>query len=156
MMANRGEFDGEMLRASVIEKEAPNLIRIPTVLATVRFHVFSIKNKSYTGIDMLGETTGILRGIKIIEEMLKNKNPFVGNTPRSLFGMLLAGRLENVLLPTIAGEGAIKKLGAGWSKVKKLAPPAKILNVYTYLHKKNKDLVSIVNKSIAKFPPLKL
>lgn len=149
-MANAGQVDGELFRAAWIEKDFPNLIRIPAVLAHGLIVVFT-KNVEFevNGWNSLRPySIGVQIGVKLVEAKTAGMRVEPMVTAEQLFRTLAFGRKDIVVLPRAAGLTALKRMGlkgigdnVPLQGIKVLEPSLAQVDGYHYLHKKNEQLV---------------
>ena len=146
-LANSGKVDGVLLRATVIESLARNLVKIPTPIAHIRYTAYTKKSKAFTvnGWDSLKPyKIGILRGIKQNEERTKHLNREIITTYPSLFKMLYLERVEVAVFTELDGLYALKKLNLH-NDIINLSPPLEVVPSYHFLHKKHSKLIARVS-----------
>ena len=146
--ANLGIYDGEVMRIAGIPKAYPNLITVPHFVNVMEGVAFS-KNKQ---IQIQGWASlkpykiGVVRGMKFAENGTVGMDRDLVNNPVQLFKMLNRGRLDIVVLSRMSSLGALKVSGVKGVYV--LSPPLVKINLYHYLHKKHKDLVPQISKTL--------
>lgn len=149
-VAVSGQVDGEVMRIKKYEDEHSNLIRIPSKIFSVNNTAFfkkennlNIKSKE----DLAGKRVGIIRGVKITEELSEKASVvFRVSNAEQLFGMLVRGRMDVVLTNVLQGEQCINDL-----ELQDEVEYRHILfetDLYHYLHEKNADIVDQVNQKI--------
>lgn len=140
-MSDAGFVDGELVRASSIELQYPNLIRVPEPLFDVDIVVISRSpiDLSMGWSALSGKSVGWLLGVKSIQE----------NTPETvhltavrnitqLFGLLKNRRVDYVVSTRVFGS---ELLGAKSHGLIVNDQALTRISSYTYLHKKHKELV---------------
>lgn len=139
--ANDGLADGELYRMAGVESLYPHLHMLSVPVVSVKFVVFSKNNNmAVAGWDSLRRyKVAYVRGIKAIEENLpKGARAIDVRTMRQAYLLLDAGRVDAVIETRQAGIAAINELGI--TGVEALEPPLVTINLYHYLHDKNKHL----------------
>jgi hypothetical protein len=149
-VANSGMKDGEIMRIWTYGDENPNTIRVPTpyyyletmpfVLRKSDIVILTKQNLSkyrLTKIRGVKHTNNITQGLINIYEMSSTKD---------MFKLLLSGKVDVVLTNTIDGKLALARLGL--TNVVAMKKPLARLSLYHYIHKKNKNLIPIIDKEI--------
>ncbi|NOQ62898.1 MAG: transporter substrate-binding domain-containing protein [Methyloprofundus sp.] len=147
-LANSGAVDGDLIRAAMVSRIAPNLIRIPTSFFQGKTSAFS-KNKNIVlkgWQDLKPYRVAILRGHKIAEIKTRGLNVEAINTPEELFYFLDRGRADIVIFPYIIAPAYLKKLKL--NNIYTLSPPLEEASLYHFLHKKHANLVPKVDHII--------
>jgi hypothetical protein len=147
---NKGEFDAELIRISVIEEAAPNLIRVPVVLTKGELKLYCLISvrcdKSI--LDDSSQVIGVLRGFNLTSKYMEKRNASVYSLPStdSLGKIIEKNRLEYIL--TVQN----KKLGnaALLDEAKYQSITLSTFNAYHYLHKKHKDLIPKLTETLNK------
>ena len=140
--ANLGIDDGEMSRIAGLEKNYPNLVRVPEKIMDWEFYAFSSQNVNLSNgwQDLAGYSVAFINGWKILEnnvpasaEITKVKNP------EQLFELLIKQRSQIVIYERWAGLRYIKQ--SQLQSIKPLQPALAKRNMYMYLNKKHQALV---------------
>jgi len=111
LISNRGIIDGEVQRISGMEKDYPNLIRVPEKLIDWKFVVFSKKNISTEkGWNSLKPyVTSFITGWKIFEyNVPKDVTTSKVRNPNGLFSLLENDRTDLILYELWQGLEHIK------------------------------------------------
>lgn len=146
ILANDGMVDGEAARVPVIEKDCPNLVRVPTPIYINRIAVLT-KRTDYDpsmGFEGLaGYRLSVRNGYKFLEKATMGMDRHTVSSYEKLLALLESDRVDFGLaeyfdiLPTLAEvplEG-----------VKVLDKPLAINPMYHYLHRKHEKLVPKIN-----------
>ncbi|MGC9372152.1 MAG: substrate-binding periplasmic protein [Thermovirgaceae bacterium] len=136
-----GFLDAEINRIEGMEKQFPNLVRVPEPNMIMHFVAFSKKNYRINGWESIRDLhIGLVRGWRILEENT-DVFPHVVAVPTEteLFKMLAMDRLDMALYSKLTGYEQLQ-LG-GLEGVRHLEPPLESRNMYLYLHKSHSDLV---------------
>ena len=149
-VSNSGGADGELFRIANLNKKWPNLLPIPTSIATLEGVVFT---KSATFAVKNWESLrpyniGIKRGILHAERGTEGMERQVLDSNYQLFKALVNGRVDVIVLAHLNALVEIRQ--HGFSGIKQLNPPIFKLPVYHYLHKKHKSLIPKLEKIIRK------
>lgn len=145
-LANIGSFDGILFGGARIGDKFTDLVKVQVPLGYDDIVVFTKnKNAMIDGWDSLKPyRIGIMIGMPEIEKRTDGMSVSKVATPRQLFLMLNAERIDFVVLPRTLGLMAIKKLNL---KTIRLVPVTlERWGMYHYLNKKNLKLVLIIEK----------
>ncbi|WP_052078417.1 substrate-binding periplasmic protein [Spirochaeta lutea] len=138
---NAGIFQGELNRVAGMEKDFPNLVRVPEANMVMDFVAFSRQALQIRSWEDLRELSiGIVRGWKILEEQTADF-PWVILVPTQveLFTMLDKGRIDVALYDYATGYTVLADLG--YQGIRHLEPPLATRPMYLYLHRDYRELV---------------
>jgi polar amino acid transport system substrate-binding protein len=139
--ANDGIEDGDITRIAGLEKQYPNLVRVPEKLIDWEFSAFS-KNTTIQAIwpALQRHSLGHIKGWKIYERAVEGA-PHVSTVEDAdqLMRLLSLGRIEVALYERWLGLALLKKQGIG--DVRPLMPLLATREMYIYLHKRHERLV---------------
>ena len=142
-LANSGKVDGVLIRATIIENIAQNLVKINTPIAHVKYVVYTKQAKAFE-VDGWGSlkpySIGIVESLKLVEERTKPFNPEVLTTYSSLFKMLYLERVDLAIFTELDGLYALKKMNLH-NEIISLSPALEITPSYHFLHKKHAGLI---------------
>ncbi|MBL4907765.1 MAG: transporter substrate-binding domain-containing protein [Sneathiella sp.] len=140
-----GEVDGEIQRIPVIEKSAPNLIRVPTSINHVDLSVFFTKQIPFRSLmDFRKYSFVYVRGVMIYETLLEHFNSsYPVSTDDEMWTLINLRRMDFALAGRVSSLHKLKHLGI--EGIYALAPPYKTFPLYHYLHEKHRDLVPKIN-----------
>jgi len=151
MMATEGEADGEILRIFSYGEKNKMMIRVPTPYSYLETTAFakksmniSVKNKE----DLKKYKLVVVRGVQHTKDITEGlENIHIVNSIESMMNCLDAERDDVALTNTLAGMGILKKL-----KNTEIVPVGTIetLDLFHYLHEKNKDIVPKIDEVIQK------
>jgi len=148
--SNGGLVDGELSRIKRLYKQYPNLLLVPVAMNSVQAAVYTHNNtisiKSWN--DLKPYKLAIVKGIKFIEKGTKGQNPFVVSQFSIAFDMLLANRVDIVVIPKLTGDTLMTK--SRYKKIKRLDIVLKKLALYHFLHKKNRKILPKITQSLQK------
>ena len=148
--ANEGVDDGLAMRVVGLEKQYPNLIRIPEEVAVNDFVAYTTGPRFVTdNWDSLAPylVTYII-GWKVFEQNVpKGKELALVRDADQLFTLLKAGRADVALYERWQGLSKSRALGL---KVEVMEPPLVRTKMYMYLHKKHAALVPRVTEALVK------
>lgn len=147
--ANAGIDDGNIARVKGMEKQYPNLIRVPEKVLVYDFLAFS-RNKDLK-IDgwksLSAYNVAYITGWKILEKNITNAKSITRvRSPKQLFTLLKNDRTEVIIFDRWGGLWWIKSLGL---KVYPLKPPVISKDMFLYMHKKHTAIVPHISKTIA-------
>ncbi len=147
-MSNSGHIDGEVNRIKGIDKTYTNLILIPISVNSFEGMAFSHNVQfEVNGWESLRPYSIAIRiGIKFAEIGTEGMNVIKFPTNKKVFQMVAYGRVDICISSRLTGLYTIKKYG--FKNIKILEPPLIKLNLYHYLHKKNKHLVPKITQSL--------
>ncbi len=141
-LSNKGAVDGEVNRIKKIESIYPNLIRVPVAINVIEGVVFA-KTKTFPvqGWKSLSPyKIGIRRGTKFAELGTKGMMVEPVNENDQLFKLLNIGRTDVVVTSRIEGLEQITTMKLPGIRI--LEPPLVTLELFHFLHKDHKDLLS--------------
>ncbi len=138
---NEGLADGEMNRIEGMEKNFPNLVRVPEPNMVMDFVAFSKKDLPIDGWHSIQDLRiGIVRGWKILEE---NTSSFpdvtLVPTETELFNMLDKDRIDVALYDKLTGYEQIHL--RGFEGMFHLEPPLASREMFLYLNREHENLV---------------
>jgi len=150
--ANEGEEDGNFARVEGLEKQYPNLIRVPEELVRFEFVAFAKKDRknSITTWEKLKDYhVGIVTGWKILEANIQGTRSLtkVDRGPL-LFGMLDKEKIDFAIFDRRQGMVMSREL-----KLAGIAPqdtPLAVKSMYLYLHQKHRDQVPKIQAVLAR------
>jgi polar amino acid transport system substrate-binding protein len=114
-MANQGAIDGELLRTAGVTADYPNLVIVPTPIATSRIALYGheavVKGKSLEELKKM--RIGIVKNVLLMQKSTAGLDVMEGPTPEKVLEMLRNRRFDVALLPCALAEAALKKEGPG-------------------------------------------
>lgn len=140
---NEGMDDGDGPRIEGLEKQYPNMIRVPEPFGHFNFSAFAkdpeIKLDSWESL--ADYNVAYITGWKIFDINVKQAKSIVkvGNKTQ-LFNLLHKDRTDLVLITRLAGLDTISKMGL--SGIHCLEPPLVSTPMFLYLHKKHTPLIT--------------
>ena len=143
---NAGIYDGDIARMNGLTEDYPNLIQIPVPLSTIDGIAYTcredirIKNAS----DLKKYRVGIRRGIRFAELLVQDMPHIKMDSWNHLFDMLFRGRLDVVIAAREALNRQRQRPDSQCLIVNE--PPLARLEIFHYLHKRNKDIVPRLTK----------
>ena len=148
--ANEGIDDGLAMRVAGLERQYPNLIRVPEPIAVNDFVAISNRHRfATTGWDSLRPyTVGYILGWKVFEQNVpKAREATLVRDADQLFTLLARGRADVVLYERWQGVARTRAMGL---QAQVLEPPLVRMPMYLYLHKKHAALVPRVAQALTK------
>jgi len=142
MNANNGIEDGDLTRIAGLEKEYPNLVRVPEKLLDWTFISFTrdvkLVDASWTALEPL--SVGHIKGWKIYEKNLRPATQVsVAHDPNQLFGMLDKNRIDVALYERWMGYALAKQMQI--ANVRVVEPPLSVREMFVYVHQKHADKI---------------
>jgi polar amino acid transport system substrate-binding protein len=148
--ANEGVDDGLAMRVAGLEKQYPNLIRVPEDVAVNDFVANTTGPRFTTDTwDSLSPyVVTYIIGWKVFEQNVpKGKELTLVRDADQLFGLLKSGRADVALYERWQGLAKSRAMGL---KLQVLEPPLVRTKMYMYLHKKHAALVPQVTAALLK------
>ncbi len=138
--ANAGIEDGDMARIAGLEKQYPNLVRVPEKLVDWEFSAFSKDASIASSWKAIRQrSVGHIKGWKIYEQNLAGaERVTTADDPEQLFRLLDLNRIEVALYERSLGAALAKQQGL--KGVRPLAPPLATREMFIYLHKRHASL----------------
>lgn len=145
---NEGFADVEINRIEGMEKNYPNLIRVPEPNMVMDFVAFAKQDFKIEGWDSIKDSyIGLVKGWKILEDNTAGfPNVTIVPTETELFTMLEKGRIDIAIYSKLAGYEQIMLLGL--KDIHHLEPPLTSQNMYLYLNKKHMNLVEQIAQAL--------
>lgn len=147
--ANAGIDDGDLLRIGGLQKSYPNLIQVPEKVLDLEFVIFTTKKKfPVNNWDSLKPySVAIITGWKILERNIPEETDLIKvKNVNQLFTMLLKKRVDVIVYSRWVGLGYIKQRKLRGVRI--LGKPLARKGMYVYLHKKHKNLVPMLTRSL--------
>ena len=148
--ANEGIDDGLAMRVAGLEKQYPNLIRVPEEVTVNDFVALTLGPRFATnGWESLSSyVVSYIIGWKVFEQNVpKGREIVLVRDADQLFGLLKAERADVVLYERWQGLAKSRAMNLA---PKVLEPPLSHTRMYMYLHKKHADLVPRVSEALVK------
>lgn len=148
--ANEGVDDGLAMRVAGLEKQYPNLIRVPEPVIVNDFVAYTTGKRFVTDnwVSLEPYVVTYIIGWKVFEQNVpKGKEITLVRDADQLFGLLKSNRADVALYERWQGLVKVREMGF---KVQVLEPPLVRTNMYMYLHKKHAALVPKVSAVLAK------
>lgn len=150
-LSNQSELDGELIRVRAIEKEYPNLVRIPYAINSLRTMAYTrVNGPKVVGMGgLLGKKVGYLNGIELHKTITKNLKNEAFYSVKSMFQGLIKGGVDVVLFPYLDGKIYLHKQGLN-DQVRMQKNAIIEVKLYHYLHKSHNRLINDLNKLLKK------
>ncbi|MBS1246592.1 MAG: hypothetical protein H6R47_791 [Proteobacteria bacterium] len=138
--ANAGIEDGDMVRIAGLEKQYPNLVRVPEKLVDWEFAAFSKDATIPSNWKAIRQRpAGHIKGWKIYEQNLAGaEHVTTADDPEQLFRLLDLNRIDVALYERSLGMALAKQQGL--KGVRPLAPILASREMFIYLHKRHVNL----------------
>ena len=143
--ANEGIDDGDLARIAGLEKNYPNLIRVPEKLMDNNYVAFTrrVKLGSANWDTLQPLSVGHIKGWKIFEQNLKPATQItVVETPELLFTMLDKNRIDVALYESVRGLALAQQMGI--KDIRILKPLLAEREMFIYLNKRHADKVPAI------------
>lgn len=140
-MANTGKYDGEAARIEGIEREYPNLLRIPVKLLIAEQMAFGRSAELVPdGWQSLAPyRIGFSRGYKAAEQNTHGMQTQMTSSDEAALRMVARGRIDVAIVNRFAGERLLHDLEL--ANVHMLLPPLQQDPIFHYLHSRHSDLL---------------
>ncbi|MCP4117824.1 MAG: amino acid ABC transporter substrate-binding protein [Desulfobacteraceae bacterium] len=146
--ANRGINDGDLVRINGMDRQYPNLVKVPEKICNFEFVAFS-KNRDLKLSDwesLKPFSVGIITGWKILEKNVQSEILTMVEKPELLFKLIINNRADMVIYNRHEGYGVIKTMNLQGIHV--IEPPLKIREMFLYLNKKHLKLIPRLAKAL--------
>lgn len=139
--ANEGLIDGETNRLPGLEKQYPNLIRVPESIRVTHFSAFSRDPTIRpTPEEIRKRPVGLIKGWKIYERTVAGApNVTTADDGEQLLRLLSLGRIDVALFNKWDGAIVARKIGI--TNIVALEPPILSSDMFPYLNLRHADLV---------------
>lgn len=148
--ANNGVDDGLAMRVAGLERQYPNLIRVPEPVAINDFVAISTRHQFTTDSWQSLQPYGVsyIIGWKVFEQNVPTgREVTLVRDASQLFTLLARDRADVVLYERWQGVTQVRKMNL---KFQVMEPPLVRTQMYMYLHKKHADLVPRVAQALVK------
>jgi ABC-type amino acid transport substrate-binding protein len=149
-IADRGIADAEVGHTEEIMKNYPNLIKVDAQLFTFFGRAYALKPEiqSFKKEDLKKYRTGVKRGSYWDQEFIKGIPVTKVESCNQLFDILMAGRIDIGLCPDGVFNNQSNEQREKHKNIRAIGPPIVALPMYHYVHKKNKHLIPLLEKTI--------
>lgn len=149
MHANAGTSDGDVARIAGTEKEFPNLVPVPTPIILFQGAAFTktVTRNIENWNDLKGLTVGIIRGIRYSDTGTKGMDRLIAHDMTHLFRLLDRDRVQVAVATVRAGESEVA-LNFPDSGIHIIGAPVYTAPLYHFVHKKNVNLVPLLDAAI--------
>lgn len=148
--ANEGVDDGLAMRVAGLEKQYPNLIRVPEPIAINDFVALTSRLRFATNNwdSLQPYVVGYIIGWKVFEQNVPTGRQLtLVRDADQLFNLLANGRVDVALYERWQGLARARAMGL---QVQAMEPPLVRTPMYIYLHKKHAELVPRVAQALVK------
>ncbi|MBN2825967.1 MAG: transporter substrate-binding domain-containing protein [Campylobacterales bacterium] len=151
---NMGLDDVEAARIEGIDKNYPNLVRVPVAIHSIDIVLLSRNNSHLKGehiktlADLKSYNVGLIKGVKIAETIAQKAAPksiTKATSYRMLIKMLVNGRIDTIITSKIALLTMLSETKA--KGLHMTSKPLVSLPLYTHINKKYKYLVPKLEKA---------
>ncbi|MDP1680613.1 MAG: transporter substrate-binding domain-containing protein [Burkholderiales bacterium] len=147
--ADAGIEDGVSARIAGLEKNYPNLVRVPEKVLDFPFVAFArqakLSNASWEALTSV--SVGHIQGWKIFEQSLKPGTPTtIVDTAEQLFTMLDKNRIDVALYERWLGLALAKKMGI--KNIRVVEPALAEREMFIYLNKRHADKVPAITAAL--------
>lgn len=147
-----GIKDGEIMRIWSYGEENPTTLRVPTPYYKLETMAFIKKDSGIlikSKKDLKKYKITKVRGVKHTDKITKGlNNVHDSRNTDVMMRFLNAGRADVALTNTVDGLIVLKKLG--FDNIVSIESPLAVLDLYHYIHEKNKNLIPKVDNIILK------
>lgn len=145
---NAGLLDAELNRIEGMERNFPNLVRVPEPNMTMHFVAFAKQPYPIDGWKSIEKRhIGIVRGWKILENNTRGfPHLTLVPTETELFTMLQKDRIDVALYAKLTGYEQLSL--RGFTGIRHLEPPLASKEMFLYLNKKHAALAEPVAKAL--------
>lgn len=138
--ANAGIEDGDLSRIAGLEKNYPNLVRVPESILNMHFVAFTRQPKPSEAnwVALEPFSVGHIKGWKIFEQNLRPATAVsTADDPGQLFNMLEKNRIDIALYDRWMGYALAKKMNM--PDVHVIEPPLAEKEMFIYVHQRHAD-----------------
>lgn len=141
LRANDGLEDGDLIRVAGLEKQYPNLVRVPEKIIVLDLVVFSKDASIPANMEAIRRhSVGYVKGWKLFERLMTGAERVItADDPEQLFHLLDRDRIEVALYTRTMGMALIQKQGL--KNIRPLEPTLMRRAMYIYLNKRHAKLV---------------
>lgn len=143
MMANAGNFDGELFRIPEVAELYPNLLPVPAPLERIQLHAF-IKRNPHTNYHLWQQNITLrvayVRGFKMAEHFKFSGTPVPMNTVNQAVQMLLQDKVDVLLEDPESVSSATIELSPN-GQLEQLPEVLATADLYHFVHKKHQQLL---------------
>ena len=145
MNANAGIEDGDLSRIAGLEKDYPNLVRVPEKLMDWTFVAFTRHatpaQANWSTLESLA--VGHVKGWKIFEKNLRPATLVTtAENPGQLFAMLGKNRIDVALYERWMGYALAQQMNM--TDVRIVEPPLAVREMFIYLHQRHVDKIPAI------------
>jgi len=147
--ANAGIEDGVSARIAGLEKQYPNLVRVPEKVLDFPFVAFArngrVAEANWAALAQV--SVGHIHGWKIFEQNLKpGTQTTIVDTAEQLFSMLAKNRVDAALYERWLGLALARRMGI--NDIRVVEPALAEREMFVYLHKRHADKVPALAAAI--------
>lgn len=148
--ANDGLVDGDVGRIPSVEEKYPNLMRVDEKLMDLNGAIYTLNPDILEYDDSLLDMyrIGYVLGVRWPQNKMVGKKATTAPNYKALFEMLLQGRVDLVLATEASADAVMHEMGGRAGQVRALHPYVFNAPIYHYVHKKNRNIVSRLERAI--------
>lgn len=141
VLANNGKTDGDVGRSSGLEKNYPNLVRVPEPIYQYAPTAFAYKQFDVSGSwgSLRPHTVCIRRGLRQTDQRTRDLQRQVLADEATMLRMLAAGGCDVAIMER--NNALAKAAMTADPPLQRLLPPMEVMPLYIYLHKRHAALV---------------
>ena len=151
-LSNAGLVDGEMWRIKGVDRQYPNLVRVPTAIWAHPELAFVRGNIELDGwMSLAPYRVAFRRGTKVVEDNIEGivSRPYPVDTVAEAFEMLAKGEVDVVMSDNIDGTLLYESDKYKNGSIRMIEKPIDEALLFTYLNKKHATLIPVVAKAIS-------
>lgn len=151
LLAADGAIDGDVGRIPGLEAEYPSLIRVDVKLLDLTGAAYVVRGQQLGDyraelLDTL--RVGAVRGVVWAEKIMGQRRLEQVNNYKTLFGMLLEGRIDVALASRASAEELLGCDRARYARVRMMDPAVYRVPFYHYVNERNADIVPRLEKAL--------
>ncbi|MEZ7195871.1 substrate-binding periplasmic protein [Pseudodesulfovibrio karagichevae] len=146
-----GVIDGDVGRIPGLEKTFPSLVRVDVKLLDLNGAAYVVRERRFGEYrpELLATLrVGAVRGVLWAEKAMHGHRLDLVNNYKTLFEMLLEGRLDLALASRLSAEYFIYGNRARYARIRRLDPLVYSEPFYHYINIKNADIVPKLEKAL--------
>ena len=148
--ADAGLVDGELARVKALEKQFSRLKRIPYSIGTMKVVAYSRPEGPITSnlAELAGKKVAIMEGVAFTDNLTKSNERIFASTVEGMFNLLQSKQVDVVVVGQLDGEFFLRTKGFDSDDVVRSKPLLQV-DLFHYIHKRNKDLIKRLRKHMA-------
>ncbi len=149
LMANQGEFDGELFRVAAVAAQFPQLKAVPYPLATIQLHAYVLADPAKDWQHWQHNvklTVAYVRGFQLAEQYPVAGNRVAVNTVQQAAQMLMQQKVDLLLEDNSSGE-SLQRLDPSLQQLPAVLAEAELFH---FLHHKHQALIPALQQQLSK------